>query len=61
MGLWSYAKIAASISQFLQRKRLGEARERDSASARKSKELIMEWEQPRLQLEARSLVILNRM
>jgi len=41
MGLWSYAKIATSISQFLQRKRLGEARERDSASARKSKELVV--------------------
>jgi hypothetical protein len=50
----------ASISQFLTEK-LGETRERDSASARKSKELVVEWEQPHLQLETRSLVVLNRM
>jgi len=41
MGLWSYTKIAASISQFSQRKRLGEARERDSASARNANELVV--------------------
>ena len=37
----------------------GEVLETHLGCARNSKELIVEWEQPRLQLTARSLVILN--
>src|SRR5438552_1397746 len=39
----------------------GRSSRKRSGCARNSKELIVGWEQPRLQLEARSLVVLTRM
>lgn len=60
MGLWSQAKIAAFISQFLQRKRLGDACQRDSASVRDSNELVVSLSSRVFKLKGRTVAVLEQ-